>query len=209
MDRPEALRRARLSRRLASFAVFDRLRKSVVGADIPTEPVVIQVPDVRFGTFTVTGQWDPRVVTVTGPWRATLTLSAVLSLPDALKRRLIWHVPPPRIAPMTRDAVELRVDDKPAPLDCGRRAMRRATFNARATVAGREYLLRHQGRWRAHLERDGEPVAEVSTSDGGRTMSAAYRPTADVTDATIAVGLGMTLGVGAPGFVRNLLSAVF
>ncbi|MGH3761359.1 hypothetical protein [Actinophytocola sp.] len=189
--------------------MFGWLRRSVVGADIPTEPVVIQVPDARFGTVTVTGQWDPRVVTVSGPSRATLRLSAVLALPDALKRRLVWLVPPPRITPTTRDAVELEVDGEPAPLDCGRRAMRRATYNARATVAGREYLLRHERRWRASLERDGQPVARLSTSDRGRTMSAVYQPTADVTDASVAVGLGMTLGVGAPGFLANLVNALF
>jgi hypothetical protein len=40
-------------------------------------------------------------------------------------------------------------------------------------------------------------------------MSADHRPAADVTDATVAVGLGMTLGIGAPGFLRNLLSEIF
>jgi hypothetical protein len=35
-----------------------------------------------------------------------------------------------------------------------------------------------------------------------------YQADADVTDATVAIGLGLTLGIGAPGFVRNLLSAV-
>lgn len=177
-----------------------------MGQDLPTEPVVVQVPDARFGTFTVTGQWDPRVVTVTGAWPTTLTLSASTSLPDALKRRLIWHVPPPRITPLTRDAVRLLVDGQPAPLDCGRRAMRRATYDVRATVFGREYVLRHRRRWRARLERGGQPVAQLSTSDHGRTMSAVYRPTADIADAAVGVALGMTLGVGAPGFVRNLLS---
>ncbi|HEY0449112.1 hypothetical protein [Actinophytocola sp.] len=186
--------------------MFDRLRKTMVGADIPTEPVIIQLPDQRFGVFTVTGQWDPRVVTVTGPWRATLTLSAVLSLPEVLKRRLIWNLPPPRITPMTRDAVRLEVDGQPAPLDCGRRAMRRATYNVRATVAGREYLLRHEGRWRARLERDGQPVARLSTPDQGRTMSAVYQPAADAADASVGVALGMVLGIGAPGFMRNLLA---
>jgi len=191
---------------IACLAVFEMLRRSVLGADIPTEPVVVRLPDPRFGMFTVTGQWDPRVVAVTGPWRATLTLSATLSLSDALKRRLIWNVPPPRITPMTRDAVLLQVNGEPAPLDCGRRAMRRATFNARATIAGRQYLLRQERRRRAHLERDGHTVARLSTPDQGRTMSAVYQPTTDVMDATVAIGLGMTLGVGAPGFVRNLLA---
>lgn len=191
---------------LACRPVFDRLRKAVVGADIPTEPVVIRLPDQRFGMFTVTGEWDPRVVTITGPWRATLTLSSVLALPDALKRRLIWNVPPPRITPMRRDAVRLDVDGQQAPLDCGRRAMRRATFNVRATVAGREYLLRHERRWRARLERGGRTVARLSTPDRGRTVTAVYQPAADATDASVGVALGMVLGVGAPGFLRNLLA---
>ncbi|MPZ81238.1 MAG: hypothetical protein GEV28_12900 [Actinophytocola sp.] len=191
---------------IACRLVFDRLRKTVIGADIPTEPVLIRLPDQRFGMFTVTGEWDPRVVTITGPWRAVLTLSSVLALPNALKRRLIWNVPPPRITPMRRDAVRLDVDGRQAPLDCGRRAMRRATYDARATIAGREYLLRHERRWRARLERDGRPVARLSTSDHGRSMSAVYQPSADATDASVGVALGMVLGVGAPGFIRNLLA---
>lgn len=178
----------------------------MVGADVPTEPVVVRLPDRRFGVFTVTGQWDPRVVTVTGPWRTVLTLSAATSLPDAVKRRLIWFVPPPRITPVTRDAVQLLVDGQAAPLDCGRRAMRRATYTARATIGGRDYALVHERRWRARLERDGRPVARLSTSDGGQTMSAVYQSTADVADASVAVALGLTLGVGAPGFLRNLLA---
>jgi hypothetical protein len=189
--------------------VLKWLRRKVVGEEIPTEPVVIRIPDERFGTFTVTGEWDPRVVTVTGPWSSTLTLSATSSLPEALKRRLIGLIPPPRITPVSRDAVQLRVGDEPAPLDCGRRAMRRATFNVRATVSGRDYLLRHRRRWRAQLERGGQPVIDLSTSDYGQTLSAHHRPATDVTDAAVAVGLGMTLGIGAPGFFRNLLSEIF
>jgi hypothetical protein len=187
--------------------VFDKLRKAVVGGDVPTEPVVVRIQD-GFGTFMVTGAWDPRVVTVAGPWQATVTLSAPLQLPDALKRRLVWLVRPPRIVPNDRHAVTLTIDGQPAPLDCGRRAMRRATFDVRATVAGREYLLRHEGRWRARLERDGQTVSRLSTTDSGETVRAAYQPGADVVDATMGVALGLVLGVGAPGFLRNLLSAV-
>lgn len=188
--------------------MFDKLRKAVVGEELPTEPVVVRVQDTGFGTFTATGAWDPRVVTVTGPWQATVSLSASLQLPDALRRRLVWLVRPPRIVPNDRHAVTLTIDGQPAPLDCGRRAMRRATFNVRATVAGREYLLRHEGRWRARLERNGQQVSRLSTSDGGETLSAVHQPGVDVVDATMGVALGLTLGVGAPGFVRNLLDAV-
>jgi hypothetical protein len=189
--------------------VFDKLRKAVVGEDLPTQPVVVRIQDPRFGVFTVTGAWDPRVVTVTGPWQATVTLSAPLQLPDVLKRRLVWLVRPPRIAPIDRHAVALTVDGQPMPLDCGRRAMRRATFDVRATVVGREYRLRHEGRWRARLERNGQRVSALSTSDGGATLRAAHEPGADVVDATVGVALGLVLGVGAPGFVRNLFAAVF
>jgi hypothetical protein len=189
--------------------VFDNLRKAVMGNDLPTEPVVVRVQDAGFGAFTVTGTWEPRTVTVTGPWQATVTLSASSQMSGVLKRQLAWAVRPPRIVPVDRHAVALAVDGQPAPLDCGRRAMRRATFNVRATVVGREYLLRHEGRWRARLERNGQQVSRLSTSDRGATVAAAYLPGADVVDATVGVALGLSLGVGAPGFLRNLLDAVF
>jgi hypothetical protein len=188
--------------------VFDKLRRTVMGAELPTEPVVVRVQHAGFGTFTVTGTWDPRVVTVTGPWAATVALSAPLHLPDALKRRLVWLVPPPRIVPNDRHAITLAVDGHAVPLDCGRRALRRATFDVRATVAGREYLLRHERRWRARLVRDGQQVSRLSTPDAGATLNAEYRPGADVVDATVGVALGMVLGVGAPGFLRNLLAVL-
>jgi hypothetical protein len=188
--------------------VFDELRKTVMGKALPTEPVVIRVQHGVFGTFTVTGAWDPRVVTVTGPWQAKVTLSAPLQMPEALKRRLVLLVPPPRIVPNSRDAVTLTIDGHRAPLDCGRRAMRRSTYDVRATVAGREYLLRHTGRWWAELERDGQRVSRLVTSDRGQTLLADYQPGADPVDATMGVALGMALGVGAPGFVRNLLNLV-
>ena len=183
--------------------MFDKLRKAVVGADLPTEPVVVRVQDAGFGTFTVTGEWDPRVVTVTGPWQATVTLSAPSKVPEALKRRLVLLVRPPRIVPTDRHAVTLTIDGQQAPLDCGRRAMRRATYNVRATVAGREYRLRQERRWWARLERDGQKVSQLSTSDRGLTLLADYQPGADAVDATMGIALGMTLGVGARGFMAE------
>lgn len=188
--------------------MFDKLRKAVVGADLPTEPVVVRLQDAQFGTFTVTGAWDPRVVTVTGPWQAQVTLSAPLQVPDALRRRVALLFRPPRIVPNDRHAVTLTIDGQPVPLDCGRRALRRATFNVRATMAGREYLLRHERRWQARLERNGQRVSSLSTSDGGVTLHAVYQPGADAVDATMGVALGLVLGVGAPGFLRNLLAVL-
>lgn len=186
--------------------MFDKLRKAVVGADLPTEPVVMRVQHAGFGTFTVTGTWDPRVVTVTGPWQATVVLSAQLHLPEALKRRLVWLVRPPRIVPNDRHAVLLTVDGQRAPLDCGRRKLRRGTYDVRATVAGREYLLRHERRWRARLLRNGQQVSRLSTQDRGQTLRATYQSGADVVDATMGIALGVVLGVGAPGFLRNLVA---
>jgi hypothetical protein len=186
--------------------VFDNLRKAVMGANLPDKPVVIRTQHAGFGTFTVTGAWDPRVVTVTGPWQVTVTLSAPLDLPEALKRRLVWLVRPPQIMPNHRHAITLTIDGQQAPLDCGRRAMRRSTFNVRTTVAGRQYLLRHERRWWARLERDGQQVSRLSTSDKGSTLHVDYQPGADVVDATVGVALGMVLGVGAPGFLSNLFA---
>jgi hypothetical protein len=156
--------------------------------------------------FTVVGEWEPRVVTVTGPWASTIVLSAPLQVPQVLKRHIALLVRPPRIVPNGRHAVTLTVDGLAAPLDCGRRAMRRATFDIRVAVVGRHYLLRHEGRWSARLERDGQPVSRLSTSDRGLTVHAHYLPGADVVDATMGIALGLVLGVGAPGFLRNLAS---
>lgn len=186
--------------------MFDNLRKAVLGADLPTEPVVIRTQQLGFGTFTVVGEWDPRVVTITGPWQTKVVLSAPLQMPEAVKRRLVWMVRPPRIVPNDRHAITLTIDGQRAPLDCGRRAMRRSTYHARATVAGREYLLRHERRWWARLERNGQQVSRLSTPDRGLTLLADYQPGADAVDATVGIALGMTLGVGASGFMRNLLA---
>lgn len=177
-----------------------------MGAGLPTEPVVVRVEDARFGTFTVTGTWDPRIVTVTGPWQAKVRLAARSQLPDALSRRLVRLVPPPRIVAGGRDAIAFTIDGQHAPLDCGRRAIRRATFDVRATVAGRDYLLHHEGRRQARLERSGQVVSRLSTPDHGETMRAVHQPGADVVDATVGVALGTVLGVGAPGFLRNLIA---
>jgi hypothetical protein len=192
--------------------VFDKLRKTFMASDLPTEPVVIRTPHGGFGTVTVVGEWFPRVVTVTGPWEAVVTLDTreEPSIADTvfsigLSRQMAKRVPPPRVEPPHRRGVHLEVDGQPAPLDCGRRAMRRNTFDARATVAGREYLLRQEKRWRARLERDGQPVSRLSTTDGGQTVDTVHLPGADAIDVTMAVALGMTIGVGAPGFVRNLV----
>jgi hypothetical protein len=76
------------------------------------------------------------------------------------------------------------------------------------TVAGREYLLRHERRWKARLERNGQRVSSLSTSDRGVTLHAVYQPGADAVDATMGVALGLVLGVGAPGFLRNLLAGL-
>jgi hypothetical protein len=189
--------------------VFDRLRKMVTGDEPPTTPVVIRVDDSRFGAFTVSGTWDPRVITVTGPWRATMTLSSTTVLSQGMSKRLSWVVPPPRIAPTGRDTVRLHVDGQPAVLDCGSRRMRRATFDVRAEVAGRRYLQHHEGRWRARLDRDGSTVTRLSTSDENKSVNAAHEPGADPIDATVGYAVGFVLGVGAPGFVRNLFSELF
>ncbi len=186
--------------------MFDKLRKAALGADLPTEPVVVRTQHAGFGTFTVVGEWDPRVVTITGPWQAKVTLSAPLNVPEALKRRLVLMIRPPRIEPTNRSAVTLTIDGQQAPLDCGRRAMRRSTYNVRATVAGREYRLRQERRWWARLERDGQKVSQLSTPDRGLTLLADYQPGADAVDATMGIALGMTLGVGARGFMANLVA---
>lgn len=186
-----------------------------MAADLPTEPVVVRTSHGGFGTVTVVGEWYPRVVTVTGPWASRITLDtreepsiADTALSIGLSRQIAKQFPPPRVEPPHRHGVNLRIDGRPAPLDCGRRAMRRATYNARASVAGREYVLRQEKRWRALLERDGRPVTTLTTRDRGQTVDTVHLPGADAVDVTMAVALGTTMGVGAPGFLRNLFAFV-
>lgn len=179
------------------------LRKFTSLADVPSEPVVETVDDGAFGVFTLTGHWHPRSVAVTGPWGARLTLESRAPGPRSLARL----VPPPRIVPTRRHAVALAVDVGETALDCGRRALRRGTFDVRATVAERGYHLHHTGLRSARLQRDAVDVASLTRPREARGLSAtmAYEQSADVIDATVAVTLGTVLGAGAPGFLRSLL----
>lgn len=179
--------------------VFDGLRRAVTG-EVPNEPIVHTVHDQRFGAFTVTGQWHPRVVTVQGPGPATLAMT------EELSSRAAALFQPPQVLAAVRNGVRLLVDGVPTEFDPGRRALRRATFNVRVTVAGRRYLLRHRGRRRAHLERDGTVVAELAQPKDGRPWPAGYPAGADVVDATVGVTLGVTLGIGASGVLGNLVA---
>jgi hypothetical protein len=71
-------------------------------------------------------------------------------------------------------------------------------YDVWATVAGREYVLRHERRWHGQPGARRRPVAWLSTSDSGRTISATCDRGADAdvdADATVGVALGMTLGM--------------
>jgi hypothetical protein len=50
---------------------------------------------------------------------------------------------------------------------------------------------------------------QLSTVETGRSMTATYEPAVDAADAAVAIGLGLTLGISAPGFIRNVLGETF
>lgn len=174
-------------------------------AEVPTEPVVVTVEDARFGTFTVTGHWHPRSIEVTGPWAGRLTLGER----SPASRSAARQIPPPRFLAPRRDAVVLAVDGQQAPLDCGRRALRRATYHVRATVAERSYLLRHTGNRAARLERDGGMVLTLEQPRDDSPFTMDPQGSADMVDASVAVALASAFGAGSPGFFRRWVRSVF
>jgi hypothetical protein len=108
--------------------------------------------------------------------------------------------------PTYGDSVALDVGGRPAPLHCGQPWLRRRAHDMRATVSGREYLLRHCGPRKATLERDGDRVVDLFRKllPKPGTVIRDYAPTADALDATIAVAFGNCLRVGAPSAAGSL-----
>ncbi|WP_018348296.1 hypothetical protein [Longispora albida] len=177
----------------------------------------VTLPDVRlvvsgapFGQVTVEGSWFPRTVTFTGPgthpggapWTAVVTDHGVTKV-------LGWTVAPPAVLAAGRTDVSLSLDGQPAQVDPGRRAMRRATYNARATLAGRRYELRQVWFSRASLLRDGEPVARlVSAGQPSPVNVAEWYQGAEPFDLLAAAVLGCSFGVGSPGFLSRLAEEI-
>lgn len=188
--------------------MFDRLKKWVASPYQQRPDVVLEFADARFGRVRVVGAWFPRAVTVTGPGRTAAGPWTAVVEDGGISQVVSHAVVPPRILVSDRAKVRLRLDDQPAAFDPGRRAMRRATYDGRATLGGREYLLRQRCFRRATLVRDGTTVAHLHRGGKGElpVQVTQWAPVAEQFDFLAAVVLGGTLGVGAPGFVTNLLN---
>ena len=190
--------------------VFDRVKKWVRTPYAPRADVTLSLADPRFGQVRVVAAWFPRTVTVTGPGRTAAGPWTAVVDDESIHQVLSHAVVPPRILASNRDKVRLRFDGQPAPFDPGRRAMRRATFNGRATLAGRDYVLRQVWFRRATLRRDGTTVAHLHRGAKGEApvQVTQWEPAAEQLDFLAAILLGATLGVGARGVVTHLLDAL-
>lgn len=166
---------------------------------------MVTVPvEQGFGPVRLVGHWHPRTV------RAELDGAPLLVLGDTMYAVIARHVPPPRVLAAHRERVTLTADGEPCAVDPGRRALRRSTYNATATVAGRDYLLRQVAGKRAELYRDGELVCELrSATTAGPPVTFSWSERAAAVDVVVGVLLGHTLGAGADGFIRNLLAGSF
>lgn len=157
---------------------------------------------IAHGPAELITQWHPRQLTVRVPCAPDLVI-ADASLPRELATRLR----PPLILASRRDAVTLAANGTPCPVDPGRRAKRRSTYVATATVGGHTFHLRPLAARRAELYRDDEVVGRFTSDRTGRPPTS-MSWTSDATPLDVAIGvlLSHALGVGAYGVVRATLS---
>ncbi|HEY7597426.1 MAG TPA: DNA internalization-related competence protein ComEC/Rec2 [Actinophytocola sp.] len=180
---------------MACVSVFDSCATRSSARTCPPS----RVPDARFGTIAVTGQWDP--------WPTTVTLSAETSLPETLTRRPIWLVPPPRITPTSRTPSRCRWTAWPrrwaaVGVRCAERLRRvgdrggpRVRAAPRTPVARPAWSATAPGCLAVHIGLRSHDFRDLR-SWRGRRRDCGHR-------------LGMTLGIGAPGFIRNVVEAIF
>ena len=113
-----------------------------------------------------------------------------------------------------REAVRLTVADAVADLRPQRAVMRRSSYDVRAQVDGRDYLLSQKGRRRAEMLRSGIVVAELVRPAAYRTSRPRYEDAvtwgveADSVDVAMTHSLANAYRVGANGFVLNLLKVL-
>lgn len=114
--------------------------------------------------------------------------------------------------PRKPGSVALTVADAPAELAPRRVFMFRATYGARATVAGRRYLLLQTSWFRARVRRDGQRVARLRRVRKSRRPyedDVRWEPGADPLDIAMTHALASAYRVGSPGFLYNLTAGVF
>lgn len=111
-------------------------------------------------------------------------------------------------------AARLTVADAVADLRPQRALMRRSSYDVRAQVGEREYLLSQKGRRRAVVLRNGLPVAELvrparyGTSRPRYTEAVPWGAEADGADVAMTHSLANAYRVGADGFFLNLLKGL-
>lgn len=182
--------------------MWKSLKRAVAGPELPSEPTLRSVPThSRFGAARFTELWHPRSITV------ELVGSPQLTLRDeGLPRRLATSVAPPRILASNQRSVTLMVAGDPAVISVGRRGMRRRTYRCEALVRGVTYRLVPTGPRRATLFAGESPVGHFSTSKVNHPPETiSWVPMATPQDVGVGMLLSSALGVGANGFLRNLI----
>jgi hypothetical protein len=128
------------------------------------------------------------------------------------ERQLKERLSLPDVFPRQREAAGLTVDGSPAGLMPGRALIKRASFDVRAQVYDRQYVLSQIRGRQARVTRHGRTVAELRrTSRYGRgpryDPGVAWADGADPTDVAMTHALASAYSVGAWGFPLNLLRA--
>ncbi|WP_457845722.1 hypothetical protein [Nocardia gipuzkoensis] len=182
--------------------MWKSLKRAVAGPELPSEPTLRSVPThSRFGTARFIELWYPRSVTVEVAGAPRLTVRD-----EGLPRRLATSVVPPRILATNRRSVTLMVENDPAFISAGKRGLRRRTYRCDALVRGVAYRLIPTGPKRATLFAGEFPVGQFRTSKVNYPPETIFwEPTATPQDVVVGMLLGSALGIGANGFLRNLL----
>lgn len=114
--------------------------------------------------------------------------------------------------PRQREAASLTVDGSPAGLMPGRALLKRASFDVRAQVNERQYVLSQIRGRQARVTRHGRAVAELRRTSRYGTgprydPGVGWADGADPLDVAMTHALASAYTVGAWGFPRNLLRA--
>lgn len=128
------------------------------------------------------------------------------------ERQLKERLSLPDVFPRQREAAGLTVGGSPAGLMPGRALIKRASFDVRAQVNDRQYVLSQIRGRQARVTRHGWTVAEIRRTSRYGTgprydPDVGWADGADPTDVAMTHALASAYSVGAWGFPLNLLRA--